>query len=126
MKLLIKRLETEEPTRELADKVLLACGWTRAEETSQEHFGQVIYWHAPGDKVATWSGSLPNPLISLDAALELVPEGMEWDLSTMYGIARATVGLNAENEGGPWYGESRFAGGTPIALTIAALKARND
>ena len=57
---LAKRVETEEPSRELADEVLLAC--------------KVV----PPDVLGMLQGldkDRPNPLTSLDAAAALVPEG---------------------------------------------------
>lgn len=63
----------------------------------------------------------PHYTSSLDAAMSLVPEGMEKELSDLYGIARAAVGLNFE--GGPFYGEHNGCS-LPIALCIASLRAR--
>ncbi len=64
---------------------------------------------------------VPAYLRSLDAALTLVLEGLEWELSTLYGIARAAVGLNCQE--GPFHGEA-LDESAPRALCIAALKAR--
>jgi hypothetical protein len=57
---------------------------------------------------------------SIDAAMSLVPEGMEKEVSDLYGVARAAVGLNVE--GGPFYGEHKGCS-LPIALCIAAISA---
>lgn len=58
---------------------------------------------------------------SLDAALTLVPEGMEISLTDLYGIPMAEVGLNVP-EGSH---TARLEHGTlPLALCIAALRAR--
>lgn len=62
----------------------------------------------------------PYYTTSLDAALTLVPEGMEIEISNIYGTARAGVGLNA-NEG-PFYAENKAAD-LCLALSAAALRA---
>lgn len=56
---------------------------------------------------------------SLDSAISLVPEGMEIELTNLYGVGRASVGLNVEC--GPWYGED-VCGGLIRALTAASLR----
>lgn len=63
----------------------------------------------------------PKPYTaSIDAALTLVPEGAEIELTNLHAIARAAVGLNCDM---PEFGE--HAGGSlALALCIAALKAR--
>lgn len=58
---------------------------------------------------------------SIDAAMTLVPEGMEKDFTDLYGVARVSVGINAEP--GPFYG-THEGGSLAIALCIAALKAQ--
>lgn len=67
---------------------------------------------------------VPKFTASIDAALTLVPEGVEWELTTIYGEARAEVGLN--NTNGMHETGRRKDGNIPIALCIAALKARGD
>jgi hypothetical protein len=59
---------------------------------------------------------------SIDAALTLVPEGAEKELSDLYGVAVAKVGLNFHD--GPEVGEHK-GGSLAIALCIAALRARS-
>ena len=58
---------------------------------------------------------------SIDAAVMLVPEGAEWDLTTLYGVARVAVGLNMDE--GPHYA-SHEGGRLPMAICAAALRAR--
>ncbi len=58
---------------------------------------------------------------SIDAAVTLVPEGAEWDLTTLYGVARVAVGLNMDE--GPHYA-SHEGGRLPMAICAAALRAR--
>ncbi len=60
---------------------------------------------------------------SIDAAMTLVPEGMEKDFTDLYGVARVSVGINAEP--GPFYG-THEGGSLAIALCIAALRARSQ
>lgn len=57
----------------------------------------------------------------LSAAEMLVPEGSEWELTTLYGVARAAVDLNGDE--GPSYG-SNECGSPALALCAAALRAR--
>lgn len=59
---------------------------------------------------------------SIDAAMTLVPKGMEKDFTDLYGVARVSVGINANP--GPFYG-THEGGSLAIALCIAALKARS-
>lgn len=82
----------------------------------------VVIGRLPGKDLAELTGC-PRYTTSLDAAMGLVPEGMEYEISTLYNIARAAVGLNVND--GPWRGESALPENMPLALCIAALKARN-
>lgn len=59
----------------------------------------------------------------LSAAEMLVPDGSEWELTTLYGVARAAVDLNSDE--GPSYG-SNECGSPALALAAAALKARGE
>ena len=63
----------------------------------------------------------PQYTSSIDAAMTLVPDGMEKDFTDLYGIARVSVGINANP--GPFYG-AHEGGSLAIALCIAALKAQ--
>lgn len=80
----------------------------------------------PGVKARNFSVAwsmpdFPRYTASLDAALTLVPEGMEMIFSDIYNIARADVGLNDQN--GPWSGEHKGAD-LRLALCAASLRAR--
>ena len=117
---LLSRLENEEPSRELADEVLLAFGWEiKHTPTRKERF-----WRDPSTGVTLYDDQRPNTLTDMNAAMALVPEGMEWEMSNMYGIARVTLGLNADEQ---YFGECKFwetnISGFATALTIAAYKA---
>lgn len=115
---LIQRLEAATgPSRDLANEVLFACGWTQREIGKLDN--PTLYWEPP-DKEHDYfrDGDQPNPLDSIDAARRLLPDdSWEWSLSWNSGLAFAEVGdplLYME-------GEAK----TPaIALCIAALKAR--
>jgi hypothetical protein len=58
---------------------------------------------------------------SIDDALTLLPGGYEYELTNLYGVARASVGLNCDP--GPFYG-SNEGGSMPLALLAAILRAR--
>lgn len=64
----------------------------------------------------------PRYTSSIDTALTLVPEGVEWSISTLYGVALVDVGLNSDY---PARGR-RQDGNVPLALCIAALKAGEE
>jgi len=68
-------------------------------------------------------GWAPSYTTSLDAAMTLVPEGMEIELTDIYSVARAGVGLNAPS--GPFYGEHK-GGYLALALCAAALRAQAE
>ena len=148
---LIAKLEAaSEGSRELADEVLFACGWQtnfEPEEIDEVHrngrqiededgtsallsfadFMNCACWYPPGEK--PFSGKWieghyrPDPTSSLDAAVMLVPEGIDWTARTRrehpyHGIFPAEAVV--------WQGrQSGFAMTPPLALCIAALKARS-
>lgn len=65
---------------------------------------------------------LPRYTTSLDAAASLVPEGAEYSLTNLYGVAHAECPLNASDIG--WQ-DGRHEGGLMApALCAAALRAR--
>ena len=114
---LIARLEAlTGPDQEVADEVLLACGWSMIEFGALDN--PSYEWLAPDESTTYVGGDHPNPLASLDAALTLRPDDQwEWELSwNSYG-ATAKLGdprLYLE-------GEHKIPA---IALCVAALKAR--
>ena len=60
---------------------------------------------------------------SIDAAMSLIDPADEWEVSTMYNIARAAVGLNRDHQTS-WPGYGEHAGCCPVlALLAAALRA---
>lgn len=77
---------------------------------------------APGSSEILGIANCREYTAGLDAALTLVPDGMEWSLTTLYGEATAEVGLN--NTTGMHSTGRRKDGNVAIALCIAALRAR--
>ncbi len=71
----------------------------------------------PHDSVMGW---LPHYSTSLDAALTLAPEGVEWELTNLYGMVQATVGLNTPEH----HSARRKDGNVILALVSACLRAR--
>jgi len=63
---------------------------------------------------------LPYYTSSLDAAIGIIPEGMEWSLTNLWGIARAAVGLNCDEVHPPF--AMRRDGNMVLALLTATLK----
>lgn len=141
---LIERLETlgaEEPCRALADDVLLACGWTKECHGFININGsteEAEIWLRPGEKYTAtnfeWLADLiiannwpseniirPNPLSSIDAALQLVPETPH--------IASLKMERNTADFGNAWHVSYRHQyfghhAVLPIAIVISALRAR--
>lgn len=68
--------------------------------------------------------SPPAYTASMDAVRTLIDPSDEWEVSTMYNIARATVGLNRDHQTS-WPGHGEHAGCDPVlALLAAALRAQ--
>lgn len=65
----------------------------------------------------------PHYTSSIDAALTLIPDGMEWSVTTLYGVAAVEMGLNCDNLNGPSYAHREDCN-VAIAICIASLKAR--
>jgi hypothetical protein len=132
--------------RELADQVLLACGW-RLNHAADEIAGWRVdpgvvegedgsdypvtfadrmewaCWYKPGNRPFrdSWIDGhyRPNPLASLDAAMTLVPEGCGWEL--IYRKALENYAASVKTEGQ----YSICPASTPaLALTAACLRAR--
>lgn len=59
---------------------------------------------------------------SLDAAARLVPEGLEWNLTNLHGIAISEAGLNFSD--GNWQTGRHKGGHLALALCAAALRTR--
>lgn len=63
---------------------------------------------------------VPEYTTSIDAALTLLPEGLEFEFTNLYGVAAVSVGINTES---PCYAR-REDGNITLALLAAILRAR--
>lgn len=69
---------------------------------------------------------VPAYTASIDAVRTLIDPADEIEITTLYGVARATVGLNRDHQTAwPGYGE-HLGGDWCLALLIAALRARME
>lgn len=94
-----------------------------AAEVGSRSLDQAV-WLATGG----WEGvnAPPSFTTSLDAALALAERllpGQEYEITTLYGVARVGLNLNHGEDGGPFYGEN-VCGSVPLAVCAAAVKAR--
>jgi len=114
---LIKALESlEGPSREVADHVLLACGWKRD--------GRL--WKSPQIKYYQ-EHERPNPLASIDSALTLAPYGCNahgYDFNPKGGVTAYLSRNYVKN--GHWVVEGWHKTLVPVAFCIAALKAQES
>lgn len=62
----------------------------------------------------------PTYSFSIDAALTLLPEGLEFEFTNLYGVAAVGMGINTES---PCYAR-REDGNITLALLAAVLRAR--
>ena len=123
---LIAELEqASEGSRDLDARVALAAGWLRK-------FGDDgrTYWKHGDDSWLAISDGGPDfyPTTSIDAALTLVPEGFVWGVGTDIdeGPSAVLTRYPADYKTGDGfeYHEHTTAATPPLALCIAALKAR--
>ena len=114
------------PSRELDEEIAKTQGWAYEKRNND----RVEWWYRPDGtrRAYVWRDNrCPPYTASLDAALTLVPEGLDWLLRTACGGTErrcyAHVMRGDTNRDGCSLGEGRhiFAA---IALCIAALKAR--
>ena len=110
------------PDRDLEAEIWLACtpGATRDKwsyihkatgrectvDETRDKFGHLV--------------SVPRFMESIDATLTLIPEGMEFEFTNLYGVAAVGMGLNTES---PCYAR-REDGNITLALLAAILRAR--
>jgi hypothetical protein len=102
---------------ELADRVEAATGPDRKLDAL---IGAAVRKRAPRYR----NDPPSNPkhfTASLDAAMTLLSDGSEYDLTNLYGVARAHVDM--ANEYGGHHG-SNECGSMPLAVCAAALRAR--
>lgn len=112
---LIERLEAATEGSEALNRlVALAIGWKEVPAPRSQWATAFI--RPNGYK----SPLLPDWTTSIDAALSLVGEGVEYEITNLYGVARVAVGLNFQSS--PEYA-SRKDGNVILALVTASLKA---
>ena len=124
---LIARLEAAEVgSRELGHDVLLALGWHR--EQIGNFYGPLYQWSSPDFSPHLISGDedkLPNPVLSLDAALALAERlgcGRTYVLdNAIQTTVRALPTAHLWNDHGKHTGHARTM---PLALVIAILRAK--
>lgn len=133
LKQLIADLETQEPSRELADRVLKVA--IHAWHQKWPAAGKL---HAPGQHWYRWDTEIvlyqdrPNPLSSVDDAMLMVPEGWriaelrDTDPTLKHMLACVTLHPYNGNDKGWKIGpmQSPLIDDLVRALTLAALKAR--
>lgn len=114
---LAERCEREEPSPELDAAILIACGHAALNR------GTRMGWEWRPNNTGIWR-SMPSPTTSLDAAVTLVPDGMNFGIE---------FDANANHPGGATVADFRLAdvperygrAKTPaLALCAAALRAR--
>lgn len=120
---LIARLEAAEAgSRELGHEVLMALGWRRS--VVGHFYGPLYQWSSPDFSPHLISGDedkLPNPVLSLDAALALAESVLPgWPVG-MWTTKQYAVGSVLREDGGAFDATSP----TPaLALCIAILRAK--
>ena len=142
---LIERLEgASEGNRDLDELIALAIGlwraclskhryWNFENEERSFHWPESIpeYSSESGKRILLIDGAPPWPgwadiadlppyTASLDAALTLIPDGAEYEISTLYGLARVDLPLNGEP-----ITVNRKDGNVVLALVECALRARS-
>lgn len=124
---LIARLEAAaEGSRELDARIIARLVGGEAHESP--HNGEwCVYkgtnvreelqlWQPTRTAEARWRYTDTGPTRSLDSAPTLVPDEMEYTISTLYKVANVEVGLNVEE--GPWH-----AGRPDCNVALAAVTA---
>lgn len=123
----LQALELDDPTRELADEVLIATGWTLHEEARRDGAPHLLWWMTP-DSEPIPDGEQPNPLESIDAADSIadpllyrsvvtVPEDGELFFRALLWPPGPSPGPGEWD----WLGKHKLEA---VARTIAGLKAR--
>lgn len=82
----------------------------------------VIFEKRTADGRCPHNGGVPLPAhsTSIDAALTLLPDGLEFEFTNLYGVAAVGMGINTES---PCYAR-REDGNITLALLAAILRAR--
>lgn len=122
---LIERIEKSEGADRRLDGDIAAALSLNPEWASKRYERQPELFGDGGAGLRARTWLAPKLTASMDAVRTLIDPADEWELTTLYGVARAAVGLNRDHQTAwPGYGEHK--GGDPVrALLSAALKARN-
>ena len=126
---LADRCEREEPSRQLDREIAAALGYgVQVIEIDDEHPMADVFKVGGGLEFMILPDGrrtgIPPYTTSLDAAVTLLAEGCEWELTNLYGIAVASVGLNRAN--GNWQSGAHKGGHLALALCAASLRARAE
>ncbi len=121
---LIARLQAAtEPDRELDLAISMAVNYRGMfGKTDWKFNGEPNEIRSPTGGILCARQFVPYWTESIDAALGLVPDGAEWELTTIYHIAQCEVGLN--NSDGVTHTGRRKDMNCALAICEAALKAR--
>lgn len=137
---LIARLEAAEAgSRELDAKIALLClpefsGWIEHPANNGNQYGELAPSREAFDEWLIRDGdpcliAAPLHTISLDAALALAERVLgtdqEYEITTLYNIARVTLNMNHGDESGPFYGSNDCCV-VPLAICAATLRAKLD
>jgi hypothetical protein len=126
---IISRLEAApEGSRELGYEVLLASGWSHVKNpTSKDGMGALYAKRIkkPNGWIINYADA-PNPTRSLDAALTLVPEGLEFSIERRHskGMRPAYASIWSTGARDVDFHANGDAATIELALCIAALKAQ--
>ena len=119
LNVLAERVEREAPSRELDTAVWIAIGLTEKQEA------HCAAWCRQYDRIDltrtmylnAWS---PKFTSSVDAALNLIPEGYTWTIDG--GACPTSVRLESQDSGRHFESDAMY--GAAAALTAACLRAR--
>lgn len=117
---LIERIEAAtEGSRELD---IAICQATDTNGYRIEHDGTILVSGDMGEGPGWFNIGYEAPpySTSIDSALTLLPEGLEFEFTNLYGVAAVGMGLNTES---PCYAR-REDGNITLALLAAILRAR--
>ncbi len=110
--LIIKLEEAGEGSLSLDKEILAALGFT---------WRGMNYWNNANEM---WRGPA-NLTRSIDTALSWADRtlpGQEYEITTIYGVARVALNLNHGDQSGPYYGHND-CGNVALALCAAILRA---
>lgn len=97
---------TDGATRNKWSYVHKATGQECTVDETRDKFGHLV--------------SVPRYMESLDAVMALMPDGLEYNITNIYGTAHVDVGLNVDEQ----HSSRREDGNITLALLSAILKSR--